>query len=117
MGVLSERYVSKNSISKLGIRDYNMDVYAPLQTILVRYRNRDLITADAIRLAAMKRQGNVFIAGGNQQDENAEKELKNYHQIDRLVIQVDETARLEGTAEIIARMLQRRHYDVVITYT
>jgi putative ABC transport system permease protein len=113
VGVLTERYVSKNSISKLGIRDYNMDVYAPLQTILVRYRNRDLITADAIRLAAMKRQGNVFIAGGNQQDESAEKELKNYHQIDRLVIQVDETARLEGTAEIISRMLQRRHYDVV----
>jgi putative ABC transport system permease protein len=114
VGVLKERYVSKNSISKLGIRDFNMDVYAPLQTILVRYRNRDLVTADAIRLAAMKRQGNVFIGGGgNSQDENAEKEQKNYHQIDRLVIQVDETSRLEPSAEIIARMLERRHYDVV----
>jgi putative ABC transport system permease protein len=113
VGVLKERFVSKNSISKLGIRDYNMDVYAPLQTILVRYRNRDLVTADAIRLAAMKRQGNVFIAGGTTPDENAEKEQKNYHQIDRLVIQVDETSRLEPSAEVIARMLERRHYDVV----
>jgi putative ABC transport system permease protein len=45
VGVLKERLVSENSISKLGIRDFNMDVYAPLQTILIRYKNRDLITA------------------------------------------------------------------------
>lgn len=113
VGVLKERYVSKTSINKLGIRDYNMDVYAPLQTILVRYRNRDLVTADAIRLAAMKRQGNVFIVGGNSNQNDDEKELKNYHQIDRLVIQVDETARLEPSAEIISRLLERRHYEVV----
>ena len=113
VGVLNERFVSKNSISKLGIRDYNMDVYAPLQTILVRYRNRDLVTADAIRLAAMKRQGNVFIGGGNNNQATDEKELKNYHQIDRLVIQVDETARLEPAAEIISRLLERRHYEVI----
>ncbi len=28
IGVMRERYVSENSISKLGIRDFNMDVYA-----------------------------------------------------------------------------------------
>jgi putative ABC transport system permease protein len=111
VGVLHERFVSKTSISKLGIRDFNMDVYAPLHTILMRYRNRDLVTGDAIRLEAMRQQGNVFNAG--TPDEDAEKEKKNYHQIDRLVIQVDETYHLQPSAEIIARMLERRHYDVV----
>lgn len=112
IGVLSERTVSQNSISKLGIRDFNMDVYAPLQTVLVRYRNRDLITSEALRMAAMQSQGMVFIRGNNSSNEN-EQEKKNYHQIDRLVIQVKETAMLQPTAEIISRLLQRRHYDVV----
>ncbi len=112
IGVLSERTVSQNSISKLGIRDFNMDVYAPLQTVLVRYRNRDLITSEALRMAAMQSQGMVFIRGNNSSNEN-EQERKNYHQIDRLVIQVKETAMLQPTAEIISRLLQRRHYDVV----
>lgn len=111
VGVLAERAVSTTSISKLGIRDFNMDVYAPLQTILIRYKNRDMITAEGIRLAAMKGRGMVFNntgAGGE-----SEEQKKNYHQLDRLVIQVDGTEKLQATAEVLSRLLQRKHYDVV----
>jgi putative ABC transport system permease protein len=111
IGMLNERFVSNESISKLGIRDFNMDVYTPLQTVLIRYRNRDKLTAAQIRLAAMKSQGNYFVA--NAGDEENEAEKKNYHQLDRLVIQVSETSKLTPTAEIISRMLERRHYGVV----
>lgn len=113
IGVLKERAVSENSISKLGIRDFNMDVYAPLQTVLIRYKNRDFITADELRMEALRSRGMVFISGNNQESETAEKERKNYHQLDRLVIQVDETKTLTASAEIVSRLLQRRHYDVV----
>jgi putative ABC transport system permease protein len=54
---MRERLVSENSISKLGIRDFNMDVYAPLQSVLIRYQNRDLITTEELRLANMRSQG------------------------------------------------------------
>ncbi|HEY8933683.1 MAG TPA: ABC transporter permease [Cyclobacteriaceae bacterium] len=110
VGVLAERLVSDASISKLGIRNFNMDIYTPLQTVLVRYKNRDRITAEAIRQQVMQSRG----WGGNNSNSN-EKELerKNYHQLDRLVIQVNETNQLTPTAEIISRLLQRRHYDVV----
>src|SRR5260221_14483119 len=110
VGVLRERAVSTSSISKLGIRDFNMDVYVPLQTSLIRYRNRDLITAEALRLAAQRSRG----MGDNNQNQTAEaeSEKKNYHQLDRLVIQVDETDRLQATADILSRLLKRRHYDV-----
>jgi putative ABC transport system permease protein len=111
VGVLQERLVSETSISKLGIRDFNMDVYAPLQTILVRYKNRDVITAEELRLEAMRSQGNIV--NSNQGDPQSEQEKKNYHQLDRLVIQVDETAMLQPSAEVIARLLQRRHYEVI----
>lgn len=113
IGVLKERAVSENSISKLGIRDFNMDVYAPLQTVLIRYKNRDFITADELRMEALRSRGMVFISGNNQESETAEKERKNYHQLDRLVIQVNETSLLQPSAEIMSRLLQRRHYDVV----
>lgn len=112
IGVLKERTVSQASINKLGIRDFNMDVYAPLQTVLVRYRNRDLVTTEGIRLAAMRSQGNSNGNAQNGSTEN-EQEKKNYHQLDRLVLQVDQTQKLQATAEIISRMLKRRHYDVV----
>ena len=110
VGVLRERCVSESSISKLGIRDFNMDVYAPLQTLLIRYRNRDLVTAAEIQMEAMRNQGNF---DPSAVDESGDKERKNYHQIDRLVIQVDETSALQPSAEIISRMLERRHFDVV----
>jgi putative ABC transport system permease protein len=110
VGILKERIVSESSISKLGIRDFNMDVYTPLQTFLIRYKNRDLITSEELRMEAMQSRGNVVLS--NTTSEN-ESEGKNYHQLDRLVIQVNETKTLQPSAEILSRLLMRRHYDVV----
>ena len=112
IGLLNERLVSKSSISKLGIRDFNMDIYAPLQTVLIRYKNRDKITAEQLRLQSMRSQGMVFRNQGDT-DTESEADKKNYHQLDRLVIQVDATNRLASTAEIISRLLERKHYGVV----
>jgi putative ABC transport system permease protein len=112
VGVLKERVVSESSISKLGIRDFNMDVYTPLQSLLIRYRNRELITAEALRKAAQSSRGMVFFSGTQEEDPRAE-EKKNYHQLDRLVVQVSETEKMKSTAEILSRILSRRHYDLV----
>jgi putative ABC transport system permease protein len=111
IGVLNERLVSSNSISKLGIRDFNMDIYTPVQSVLVRYKNRDKITAEALRLETMRSRG--MISSNSNDASTNEQEKKNYHQIDRLVIQVDDTRQLSASAEIISRLLQRRHFDVV----
>tara|TARA_X000001036_G_C20691990_1_gene809699 strand:- start:1170 stop:2516 length:1347 start_codon:yes stop_codon:yes gene_type:complete len=96
IGVLEQRIISKNSIKRLGIRDYNMDVYVPLKTVLIRYENRDLITKAII-----------------EKGDDDEIATNNYHQLDRLVLQVAETEKLSTTADIIARMLARKHFDVV----
>ena len=112
VGVLKERVVSESSISKLGIRDFNMDVYTPIQSILIRYKNRDKITGEQLRLESMRSRGMVFSNNQNN-NEQSEAERKNYHQLDRLVIQVNETSQLTPTAEILSRLLKRRHYEVV----
>ncbi|MEQ9404590.1 MAG: ABC transporter permease [Cyclobacteriaceae bacterium] len=116
VGVLEERYISDNSITKLGIRDYNMDVYTPLQTVLIRYKNRAMLTEEMIRSSNRGSSGNFIIiggGGGGGGDDDSSGPQKNYHQLDRLVIQVGETSKLSSTAEIIARLLERTHYDVI----
>lgn len=113
VGILNERLVSKTSISKLGIRDFNMDIYIPLQSVLIRYKNRDKITAEQLRLQSMRSSGMVFFGSANNTNSEDEQEKKNYHQLDRLVIQVEATDQLTPTAEIISRLLERKHYGVV----
>jgi putative ABC transport system permease protein len=115
IGVMNERVVSQASISKLGIRDFNMDVYAPIQTILIRYENRDLVTQSAIQQAGAPNfsRGRIIIITGDGSDEEDSGPPVNYHQIDRLVIQVAETKSMTPTAEILSRLLERKHFEVV----
>lgn len=104
VGVIEEKKISKNSFANLGIRDYNMDVYAPLKTILIRYKNRSLVTKNMLEQAA---------AGNNEEQESEEAKVKeSIHQIDRLVVQMDQTGKLQSSSEIISRLLLRRHYGV-----
>lgn len=105
IGVLDERFISDESIDNLGIRDYNMDVYAPIQTLLIRYENRALLTEAMVKGEQARLQNGG--AGGEGQS------AVNYHQIDRLVVQVENTESLSATAEVISRLLKRRHYDVI----
>ena len=108
IGVLEPRIISEKSIENLGIRDYNMDVYTPLKTMMIRYKNRSVVT-EAMILAA---------SGGQNRNNNNNKEEEkakpvNYHQLDRVVVQVAETEQLNATADVISRMLERRHFGKV----
>ena len=103
IGILEERKISKNSIQNLGIRDYNMDVYTPLKTVLIRYKNRSLVTKAMLNAASMNEE--------ETQEEDTKKDVS-IHQIDRLVIKMADTEKLEKSSEIISRLLQRRHFTV-----
>ncbi len=102
--MVNERNVTDASIARLGIRDFNMDIYIPLQTFLIRYKNRDKLTSKAVQAASQRSQG---MAVNNNADDpvNATaseiQERKNYHQLDRLAVQVNETSQLTPTAEIL----------------
>ncbi len=109
IGVLQQRLISDQSVSSLGIRDYNMDVYTPLQTVLVRYENRDLVTESDIQKA------NSRAGDDDEDDKNASGSNgnSNYHQLDRMVLQVDKTEMLSSVADVVARLLERKHFQVV----
>ncbi len=112
IGVLEERIISESSIAKLGIRDFNMDVYTPIKSYLIRYENRDLVTKSMLdRGGTGTSRGMISIVEGSTDDTKAAP--INYHQIDKLVVQVAETDLLNPVAEIISRVLERRHFNVI----
>jgi putative ABC transport system permease protein len=111
VGVLADRAVSEETSQKLGIRDANMDVYVPLSTALLRYRNRANVTARDIELAS--RTGVVINAEQNQEDDEQRAERTNYHQLDRVILHVADATVIPGLVDVMRRMLTRRHNNVV----
>jgi putative ABC transport system permease protein len=111
VGVLEDRKVSKETAQHLGIRDANLDVYVPLPTMLLRYRNRAEVTQQEMEAAA-----NLANSGGandSTQTDDQRAEKRNYHQLDKVIVQVDKSSAVTPVADVVRRMLQRRHNDVV----
>ncbi len=109
VGVLDDRTVSKETSERLGVRDPNMDVYVPLRSMLLRFRNRAQVTEWDVQQAARE-----FDDDQNQtEDPQVRAERVNYHQLDRIVVRVHEARFVSPVAEIMQRMLARRHNGVV----
>lgn len=113
VGVLADRTLSNETAQRLGIRDANLDVYVPLPTMLMRYRNRSTVSSTAVEQAG---RANVVVIGGDAaggEDEEKRAERTNYHQLDRVVVRVGDAKAVPGVASIMRRMLERRHNGVV----
>ena len=113
VGVLEDRPMNAENAQRLGIRDANMDVYIPVSTVLLRYRNRAMVTEKEIAQAA---QGQFVIFGGEgaaEPDPEKEAEKRNMNQLDRIIIKVAEARYVPGVADVTQRMLARRHNTVV----
>jgi putative ABC transport system permease protein len=107
VGVLGDRKVSTESAKRLGIRDVEMDVYVPLSTMLLRFRNRSEVTQSDIEVAS-KQDNSV----DSTETEDQRQEKKNYHQLDKIIVQVTHSTDVTAVADVVRRMLQRRHNDV-----
>ena len=111
VGVLADRRVNEETIERLGIRDANMDVYVPVNTMLLRFRNRAQVTQQDVEAAARPDGGN----GDEPANESTEqrRERINSNQLDRILVHVADPALVQAVAEVAQRMLARRHNDVV----
>jgi putative ABC transport system permease protein len=109
IGVIEEKLISEKAQENLGIRDLNLDVYIPIKTFLVRYKDRKIIVD---KVNDDEGGGFVFFGGDNN---GPKKRIPrgNYHQIDKLTIQVGNSEKLNATADLVSRMLKRRHNGVV----
>ena len=108
VGVLEDRVVAEETAQRLGIRDANMDVYVTIPTMLLRFRDRTQVTQ-----AEIERASREFVRADSTEDEATRAENRNYHQLDRVVVQVASAEAVTGVADVVRRMLTRRHNQVV----
>jgi putative ABC transport system permease protein len=105
IGVLENHSVRKDITESMGISDYNNFIYAPIQTILLRYRDRSLITSDMVggSSSTMVFGDDMVISSSSESAEGTS------NQLDKIIVQVKESTQIPATTAIIQRMLTRRH--------
>jgi putative ABC transport system permease protein len=111
VGVLKKRELSTENIESLGIRNYNLDIFAPATTVLLRFKNRALLTKKDLS----GNRNTVFFGGGMMVSSSSSNNSgdSNYNQLDKLIVRVSDTKYSVPIAEVLSRMLKRRHNDVV----
>lgn len=95
IGVLKSHDTGGNQMSDLKLSDFNLNVYSPIETVLLRFNDRSIITKKSLK--------------GRGSRSNKKKEIKNRNQLDKIVVQVKETSQLKSTAAVLSKMLSRRH--------
>ena len=119
IGVLQKTNVSLTGFEEKGVNVYNDNIYIPIQTMLLRFQNRALVNTKLVSEAS----SNMMIMGGPggmmmgmsrvvSSSSDASNVETNYNQLDRIVVQVNETEQLNPSTEILSRMLTRRHSNV-----
>jgi putative ABC transport system permease protein len=111
--VLADRRLNVQNAARLGIRDANMDVYVPVHTMLLRFRNRAQVTQRDIEAAGREEGITVVGADPNSESEEKRAERTNQNQLDRVIIRVRDTRMVPQVADVVQRMLSRRHNGVV----
>jgi len=118
IGILEKRDAYVGSSEKLGISNTNDRIFIPAKTMLNRYLNRAIVNTK-------KQSGgsfNIFGGGGAMHiissvmatsNEEGVSEVPNYHQLDKVIVQVNETEELNPSTEILSRLLLRRHNGVL----
>jgi putative ABC transport system permease protein len=104
IGVVERRDFTTSASDELGISSTDNKIFIPAKTMVMRFKNRSLLRADEIE----------SLAASNRNDNQKE----NLNQLDKIIVQVDETEYLNSTADVINRMLLRRHnelYDFEVT--
>ncbi|KJF42413.1 ABC transporter permease [Draconibacterium sediminis] len=114
IGVVERRDFTASASDELGISSSDNKIFIPVQTMLLRFKNRSLIRADEVLNANKNANGNgmVVIYGGPEQKEEPIDTDDNLNQLDKIVVQIKETEQLNNSATLIKRMLLRRHSDL-----
>ncbi len=113
IGVVEKRDFTSSASDEMGISSSDNKIFVPVQTVLLRFKNRALIRADEVVLANSRQENGNNGGSGPVMDQD-----KNMNQLSKIIIQVKETEQLSATANVVKRMLYRRHsqlYDFEVT--
>jgi putative ABC transport system permease protein len=110
IGVLQKTEVTLTRFENIGVNVMNDNIYIPVRTMLLRYQNRALV-GSRIKASesAVMRRGPMRASFTTA---TASAESGNYNQLDRIIVQVNESNELAPSTDLLARLLLRRHEDV-----
>jgi len=110
IGILENRKFNITDSEDLGISDYSQNIYAPLQTVLLRYKDRSLISESTLRGGGSE----LIVMGGFVSFSSSDGGSldNNQNQLDKIIVQVEDSKQLTATTSILNKMLSRRHSGV-----
>jgi len=106
IGILEGIQVSEKA-EEMGISNYNTNVFTPIKTLLLRYKDRSVINSASFGGGQTIFMGNNTISFWNGGDSKG-----GLNQLDKIVVQVRETDQLSATSKVIKKILDRRHKGV-----
>jgi putative ABC transport system permease protein len=113
IGVIERRDFTASASDEMGISSSDNKIFVPVQTLLLRFKNRALIRPDEVEKAnSSASSGTMVIIAGVEQDQNAIDDDRDNNQLNKIIVQVKETEQLSNTATVIKRMLLRRHSGI-----
>ena len=109
VGVLERNDVNLTRFENIGVNVMNDNIYVPVKTMLMRYQNRALVGTRIMGAEGMRFGRGMAIIFGSSGEGN---ESNNYNQLDRIIVQVNESSELNPSTDLLARLLMRRHEEV-----
>jgi putative ABC transport system permease protein len=107
VGVLEKNEVTLTRFENIGVNVMNDNIYVPVKTMLLRFQNRALVGS------RIRGSSNVIIMGHMAASFSSSNDSEsNYHQLDRIIVQVSESSELAPSTDLLARLLLRRHEEV-----
>jgi putative ABC transport system permease protein len=111
VGVLENRAFQVDESKDIGISNYNDHIYAPIHTVLRRYKDRAYVNDASLQQGGSSM---TFIDGGMAYSSSSSSGTMddNYNQLDKIVVQVTDSKYLDATTKALKAMLKRRHQQV-----
>ncbi len=111
IGVLEGPKYNIETRIDLGVGDYSQNIFAPLSTILSRYKDRSIVS--------MSKGGSSFTMFGrgmisirSSSSGSSGSGQMNNNQVDKIIVQVKETEQLIPTQAVLNKLLFRRHQEI-----
>lgn len=107
IGVLERNDVKITGFENTGINVMNDNIYVPVKTMLLRFQNRALVSTR--KQNTTERRWWFSFSTSTSPSQNTES---NYHQLDRIIVQVTDSKELDPSTKLLSRLLFRRHQEV-----
>ena len=99
IGVTIPKNISSSSISGLGLRDFNDDIYIPINTMMYKIQKTE-------------QSDLIFMSGKGSTSGDNQMKVVEKNVVDQLTAKVKNSDKLKEAAYLINKILERRHYGV-----